>query len=61
MSSISSQIRDAIDSYDIDGARKLLRDALKDPDAETFYLASLVSLDDEQKRGFLQSLRQVRD
>ncbi|NDJ51794.1 MAG: hypothetical protein GYB68_01765 [Chloroflexi bacterium] len=51
----NEEIRAAIDSFDIDQARVLLRDALKDnPDAETYYLASMVALNDRQKRNFLE-------
>ncbi len=54
MSSANYAIKVAIDSLDIETARSMLRDALKDADAETYYLASLVALDNEQKKGFLQ-------
>ena len=48
------QIRDAINAFDVTQARTLLRDALKNPDAEIFYLASMVALNDTQKRDYLQ-------
>lgn len=47
-------IRSAIDSGDMDKARGLLRDALKDPSADTYFLASLAALDDEQRHMFLK-------
>lgn len=54
MSSKNPDIKAAIDSMDVDGARSLLRDALKEADAETYYLASQVALSDDQKRDFLK-------
>lgn len=54
MSNLNPQIKEAIDSFDLPRARQLLRDALKEADAETFYLASRAALDDEQKHEFLQ-------
>ncbi len=54
MSSLNDQVKEAIDSFDMPRARELLRDALKQADAETYYLASRVALDDEQKRDFLE-------
>jgi hypothetical protein len=54
MPNLNVQIRAAIDAFDVTGARELLREALKEPDAETYYLASQVALNDEQKRQFLE-------
>lgn len=54
MSKLNPQIKEAIDSFDIPLARQLLKDALKEADAETFFLASQVAVDDDQKREFLQ-------
>lgn len=54
MSSLNEQIRQAINSFDTEGARLLLRDAMKEADAETYYLASKVALDDDQKTEFLK-------
>ncbi|MDL1899461.1 hypothetical protein FBR02_01685 [Anaerolineae bacterium CFX9] len=54
MSSLNPQIKDAIDSFDPNRARELLREAMKDANAETYFLASKVALDDDQKREFLE-------
>lgn len=54
MSTLNADIQNAIDSNDIESARTLLRDALQAPDAETYYLASLVALNDDQKTDFLK-------
>lgn len=54
MTDILSTIKDAIDTFDFDTARNLLREALKNPSAEIYYLASQVALDNEQKTRFLQ-------
>lgn len=54
MSDKNIEIKKAIDSFDVESARTLLREALKEANAETYYLASLVALDDEQKKSFLQ-------
>lgn len=48
------EIRDAIDSFNFDQARSLLREALKDPSSETYYLASLVSINERQRAHFLR-------
>lgn len=50
----NSEIKNAIDSFDLDKVRTLLRDAFKEADAETYYFASQVALNDTQKREFLQ-------
>ena len=54
MSGLNTEIKSAIDSFDMDKARELLRDALKEADAETYYLASKAAIDDEQKQEFLE-------
>ncbi len=54
MSERNADIKAAIDSFDLETARKLLRDSLPEADAETYYLASKVALDDEQKEEFLK-------
>ncbi|MFQ3673925.1 MAG: hypothetical protein SNJ83_10055 [Aggregatilineales bacterium] len=54
MSTLNQQIEKAIDSLDVDHARKLLREAMQDANAETYFLASKVALDDDQKRDFLE-------
>lgn len=54
MSHLNSEIQDAIDAFDIDKARQLIRDALPEADAETYYLASQVALNDDQKQRFLE-------
>lgn len=54
MSTLNHEIRAAIESMYPDRARDLIKDALKDADAETYYLASLVALNEDQKRDFLQ-------
>ena len=59
MSELNSQIKDAIDMFDTDKARTLLRDALKDANAETYYLASLVALDDRQRKMFLEKALEI--
>ncbi|MCL4253586.1 MAG: hypothetical protein KJ043_07395 [Anaerolineae bacterium] len=59
MSQLNPQIRAKIDSFDLDGARQLLRQALNEADAETYYLASQVALNDNQKRDFLQKAVQL--
>ncbi len=59
MSSLNSQIKEAIDLFDIDSARLLLRDALKEADAETYYLASKVAIDPQQRIEFLQKSTQL--
>ncbi|MFN7210320.1 MAG: RDD family protein [Aggregatilineales bacterium] len=54
MRDLHAQIRNAIAINDLERARDLLRQALREsPDAETYYLASQVALSDEQKRDFL--------
>lgn len=59
MSELNVRIRQAIDSFDVENARKLLRDALKEANAETYYLASLVALDDRQRQSFLEKALEI--
>lgn len=48
------EVRSAIDNFDFDRARELLRNELaSNPNAESYYFASLVALNDEQKINFL--------
>ncbi|MBL8095515.1 MAG: hypothetical protein JNL73_15190 [Anaerolineales bacterium] len=54
MSDLLDDIRLAIDSFALARARDLLREALKSPTAETYYLAAQVALDEDQKRRFLE-------
>jgi hypothetical protein len=51
---LNAQIRDAISRYEMEQARNLLRSALQDPSAETYYLASLVAVADWQCKEFLE-------
>src|SRR5690606_34928746 len=53
MSALNAEIKKALDSFDIDRARELLRQALKEADAKTYFLASRAALDDTQKQEFL--------
>lgn len=48
------KIRHAIECADVEEARDLLRDALRDPSADIYYLASRVALNDAQKVQFLE-------
>jgi hypothetical protein len=54
MSSKNSEIKVAIDSFDTAKARDLLREALSEANAETYYLASRVAIDETQKKEFLE-------
>ena len=54
MSQKNAEIKVALDAFDVDTARALLRDALREADAETYYLASRAALDDHQKQEFLE-------
>lgn len=54
MSGLNDEIRAALDAFDTEKARQLLRDAIKEADAETYYLASLAAIDDRQKNSFLE-------
>lgn len=50
----TTEIEEAIASNDVSKARKLISSALKnEPDADIYYLASLVALDDNQKSNFI--------
>ncbi len=54
MQTLQAEIRAAIAANDLERARELLRQALREaPDAETYYLASQVALSEAQKREFL--------
>lgn len=54
MSSKNAEIKAAIDSFDLSRARELLREAMSEANADTFYLASRAALDDEQRTEFLE-------
>lgn len=54
MSELNQEIKQAIDRFDVDKARQLLKDAMKNGDGETYYLAARVALDEKQKREFLE-------
>lgn len=54
MSSKNAEIKAAIDSFDLSRARELLREAMPEANADTFYLASRAALDDEQRTEFLE-------
>jgi hypothetical protein len=54
VSELNPEIKQAIDGFDVDKARQLLKDAMKNGDAETYYLAARVALDEKQKREFLE-------
>jgi hypothetical protein len=54
MSSKNDEIRLAINEMNTDKARELLKSALSEADAQTYYLASLVAFDDKQRAMFLQ-------
>ncbi len=54
MSSRNAEIKAAIDSFDLPRARELLREALPQADAETYFLASRAALDDVQRAEFLE-------
>ena len=54
MSDLLDDIRLAIDSFALARARDLLREALKSPTAETYFLAAQVALDEDQKTRFLE-------
>ncbi|MCA9983263.1 MAG: hypothetical protein KDE59_03175 [Anaerolineales bacterium] len=54
MTKENNEIRNALNMFDIEQARTLLREALKTPSAETYYLASLAALTDKQRLDFLK-------
>ncbi|MBD3251894.1 hypothetical protein GF380_05605, partial [Candidatus Uhrbacteria bacterium] len=54
MTKHNDDLKAAIDAMDLDKARRIFRDAQAEADAETYYLASKIALDDEQKQEFLQ-------
>jgi hypothetical protein len=47
-------IRDAIERAEVKKARELLRDALQNPTADAYYLASQVALGQTQRAEFLE-------
>jgi hypothetical protein len=51
-----ANIKGAIEASDIELARSHLREAPKDPDAETLYLASLAALTHQQPLSFMDSV-----
>lgn len=54
MSEEYREIREAIDNFETERARDLIREALKEnPTAEVYYLASQVAMNDYQRRKFL--------
>jgi hypothetical protein len=54
MSDQLNEIQAAINVFDIEHARELLREALKTPTAETYFLAAQVAINDFQKKQFLE-------
>ncbi|NWJ47282.1 MAG: hypothetical protein HXX08_15575 [Chloroflexi bacterium] len=54
MENTIDEIQQAIEAGEIERARLLLRDALKQPDAKIYYLASKVALNENQRQSFLQ-------
>lgn len=55
MNPFNAQIKAAIDNFDVQQARDLLREAFKhEPDAETYYLAAQVAINPEQQQSFLE-------
>ena len=54
MSKLNDEIRGLIDAMYPERARELIREAIKDANADTYYLASKVALDDNQRKQFLQ-------
>ena len=59
MTNTLDDIRAAIDSFDLDRARQLLREAFQNPDAETYFLASRAAIDDDQRVEFLQKAAEL--
>lgn len=53
MSHLNEQIKVAIDGGNTEQARTLLRDAMPEANAETYFLASQVALSEKQKQDFL--------
>ncbi len=47
-------VQEALDAGCLEDARELLRELLKTPDAETYYVAAQVAVTEQQKRDFLQ-------
>ncbi len=54
-----AEIWAAIENGETDRARQLLSESLKNPDAETYYLAAHVAIDKEQQVDFLQQALQL--
>ncbi len=54
MTDYHAEIRTAIDQFELEHAQQLLKQALKNPDAETYYLAARLAIDEEQRNDFLQ-------
>lgn len=55
MNNHNDEIRAAINMFDMEKARQLLREELqRNPTAETYYLASLAALNEQQRHTFLQ-------
>lgn len=59
MSELNPQIKTALDGFDLNTARQLLREALPNADAETYYLASLAAITDDQRLQFLQKANEL--
>ena len=59
MTDYHAEIRSAIDQFEFEHAQQLLEQALKNPDAETYYLAAHVAIDKEQQVDFLQKALQL--
>ena len=53
------QIEGAIAAGDVDRARALLRQALQNPTAETYRLAAMVALNEEQREGFQRKAEEL--
>lgn len=52
---IITQIQEALDTFDLETARKLLRIELKEnPTADVYFLAARAAIDDQQRQSFLE-------
>jgi hypothetical protein len=60
MNKLDQQIQSALDVFNYDDARKLLRKALKNPSADTYYLASQLAIDEGQKERFLKKALELQ-
>jgi predicted nucleic-acid-binding Zn-ribbon protein len=58
---IISDVKIAIDNSDHETARKLLKYPLKDPTAETYFLAAQVALNEQQRKSFLKKAQELTD